>query len=122
MSFIEKTHEAWLEEISTYRDCSIKMINLISLNGAMTGSEFKLNTSVNSRWNADMLDTNAQSYLQTLDVKFVKITGRPARYFFLMPNKKFPKEPDSVLRPSVPDKNNKKTGRSWKYAKKSLTS
>ena len=36
-----------------------------------------------------------------------------------MPNKKFPKEPDSVLRPKIPNKDNEKTGRSWKYAKKS---
>jgi len=115
MAFIEKTYEDWLEEFSSYKDCSTKMIAISSLKGAMSRKEWESTPGINKRYYNDMMDTNEHSRLQNLYVKFVKITGRPAKYFFFYPDKKFPKVPDKVLRPSVPNDDNTKTGRSWKY-------
>ena len=116
MVFDEKTYEGWMKEFSTYKDCTIKMVAIGSLTGAMTREEWSSIPGIYTRFYADMMDTNAQSHLQTLHVKFVKITGRPAKYFFFYPDKKFPKLPDKVLRPDIPNSDNEKTGRSWTHA------
>ena len=114
-SFIENTYEEWLTMFSAYHCCSTKMINMISLRGGMSRKEWELTPGINKRYYNDMLDTNEHSRLQKLGVKFVKITERPAKYFFFYPDKKFPRVPDKVLRPPTPNKSNGKTGRSWKY-------
>ena len=116
MPFIDKTYENWMKEFSTYKDCTTKMIAISSLKGAMSREEWSSTQGINKRFLSDMTDTNAQSLLQKLGVKWAKITGRPARYFFFYPDKKFPKKPDKVLRPPTPNKDNEKTGRSWVYA------